>query len=156
MSDTGHEISWDGVIENDSPEFVILPEGDYSFEVAKIERARHSGSEKLPACGKATVHIKVEGEEGVAIIKHNLFLHSVTEGMLCAFFAAIGQRRKGQKATMDWSRVVGSKGMAKVGIKKWTNDEGREIVTNEIKKFYDPEAPTKEAKGKVGYEPGKF
>ena len=27
------ELGWDDEIEKDGPEFVLLPEGDYSFEV---------------------------------------------------------------------------------------------------------------------------
>jgi hypothetical protein len=49
---------------------------------------------------------------------------------------------------MNWSRVVGSKGRCKIGTRKWTNDEGKEMVFNEVKKFYEPEAK--------GFTPGKF
>ena len=145
---TEGELGWDDVIENDSPEFVILPDGDYNFEVVDFERGRHNGSEKLPPCNKAIVHIRIEGKEGVSTIKHQLFLHTITEGMLCAFFAGIGQRQKGEKMKMNWNAVVGSKGRCKVGTRKWTNDEGKEMVFNEIKKFYEPEAK--------GFTPGKF
>lgn len=145
---TEGELGWNDVIENDSPEFVILPDGDYNFEVVDFERGRHNGSEKLPPCNKAIVHIRIEGKEGVSIIKHQLFLHTITEGMLCAFFAGIGQRQKGEKMKMNWSRVVGSTGRAKIGTRKWTNDEGKEMTFNEIKKFYEPEAK--------GFTPGKF
>ena len=142
------ELGWDDVIENDSPEFVILPDGDYDFEVVDFERGRHNGSEKLPPCNKAIVHIRIEGKEGISIIKHQLFLHTITEGMLCAFFTGIGQRQKGERLKMNWNAVVGSKGRCKVGIRKWTNDEGKEMTFNEIKKFYEPE-------GK-GFTPGTF
>ena len=145
---TEGELGWNDVIENDSPEFVILPDGDYDFEVIDFERGRHNGSEKLPPCNKAIVHIRIEGKEGVSTIKHQLFLHTITEGMLCAFFTGIGQRQKGERLKMNWSRVVGSKGRCKVGTRKWTNDEGKEMVFNEVKKFYEPEAK--------GFTPGKF
>ncbi|MDD4431716.1 MAG: hypothetical protein PHF61_09995 [Bacteroidales bacterium] len=146
--DVDRELSWDDPIENDSPEFVVLPEGDYDFEVIEFERGRHNGSEKLPPCNKAVVHIKIEGKEGVSIIRHNLFLHTKTEGMLCAFFTAIGQRQKGEKVTMNWNAVVGSKGRAKVGIRTWKNDNGQEMTFNEIKKFYEPQSKS--------FTPGKF
>jgi len=145
---TEGELSWDDVIENYSPEFIILPDGDYDFEVVDFERGRHNGSEKLPPCNKAIVHIRIEGKEGISIIKHQLFLHTITEGMLCAFFTGIGQRQKGERLKMNWSRVVGSKGRCKIGTRKWTNDEGKEMVFNEVKKFYEPEAK--------GFTPGKF
>jgi hypothetical protein len=152
MSNNGYEINWDDSIENDGPDFVVLPEGDYAFEVVEFERARHNGSDKLPPCNKAIVHIKIQGQGGTTTIKHNLFLHSITEGMLCAFFAGIGQRKRGEKVTMNWNAVVGATGKAKVGLRKWNNDKGEQISSNEIKKFYDPEegAPAK------GFKAGSF
>ena len=143
------ELQWEDVIESDGPEFIVLPEGDYEFEVTGFERARHAGSEKLPACNKAIIHLKIEAPQGSTTVKHNLFLHTITEGMLCAFFTAIGHRKKGEKLTMNWNKVIGSKGKAKVGVKKWTNDEGRAMEFNEVKKFYEP---TPEAK----FEAGRF
>lgn len=149
-NDIGRELGWDDAIENDGPEFITLPEGDYDFEVISFERARHNGSEKLPACNKAVVSIKVTGKEGTTTIKHNLFLHTITEGMLCAFFVGIGQRKHGERLTMNWNTVVGSKGRCKVGIRKWTNDEGKEFTSNEIKKFYEPETQ------QTMFQAGKF
>lgn len=150
---TERELGWDDVIEKDGPDFITLPEGDYNFEVINFERARHPGSDKLPPCNKAIVHIKIEGPEGVSIIKHNLFLHSITEGLLCSFFTAIGQRRKGEQVTMNWNKVVGSKGRAKIVIHKWKNDEGREFISNEIKRFYEPEEDKPQG---VGFQAGRF
>jgi hypothetical protein len=152
MSEIEKELSWDDQIENDGPEFVILPEGDYDFEITGFERGRYNGGDKLPPCNIATVQIKVEGSEGTTTINHKLFLHSKTEGMLCAFFTAIGQRKKGEKVTMNWNAVAGSTGRCKVGVRKWKNDKGEELIFNEIKKFYEPAegAPTKK------FEAGRF
>ena len=85
------ELGWDDQIEKDSADFVILPEGDYDFEVEYMERGRHNGSDRLPPCNKATLSVRLMAEDGQeAVIKHNLFLHSKCEGLLCAFFTAIG------------------------------------------------------------------
>ena len=149
VNNQGRELSWDEQIENDGPDFTLLPEGDYDFVVVNFERGRHPGSEKLPPCNKAVVHLKIEAPEGMTIIKHNLFLHTITEGMLCAFFAGIGQRKKGERFTMNWSAVIGSKGKAKVSTRKFKNDKGEDLAFNEIKKFYEPS----ESKG---FEAGRF
>lgn len=134
MENQDREFGWDDQIENDGAEFVLLPEGDYEFEVTTFERGRHNGSEKLPPCNKATLTIKVFGADGQeTILKHNLFLHSKCEGMLCAFFTSIGQRKHGEKVTMNWNAVTGSRGRCKFGIKTY---EGKQY--NEIKKFYEP------------------
>lgn len=138
-TNTGREFGWDDSIEKDS-EFTLLPDGDYDFEVTAIERGRHAGSDKLPPCNKATVSLRIEGPEGETTIKHNLFLHSTVEGLLCAFFASIGQRKKGERITMNWNAVVGSTGRCKIGTRKWTGDKGDEFTSNDVKKFYEKEA----------------
>lgn len=140
MSDViEREFGWDDEIVNDGPYFVLLPEGDYQFEITGFERARHNGSEKLPPCNKAVVTVKIETAEGVASLKHNLFLHTKCEGMLCSFFTGIGHRKHGEPLKMNWNKVVGSKGKCKVIQKPWTKDNNETIMLNEIKRFYEPE-----------------
>lgn len=147
----GRELGWDDSIENDGAGFLILPEGDYDFEVVGFERGRFAGSDKLPACNKAIVKIKLMGDTGSVTIDHQLFLHTRTEGLLCAFFVGIGQRKHGEKVTMNWNKVVGSKGRCKVHIEKWiSNTTGKELQSNKISKFYEPQTqPT-------SFTPGSF
>ena len=54
----GRELGWNDTIEHDS-EYTLLPEGDYDFEVTRLERARHNGSAKLPACNKAVLTLRL-------------------------------------------------------------------------------------------------
>lgn len=133
------ELQWDDTIEKESSDFVLLPEGDYNFVVDSFERGRHGGSEKLPACNKAILKLRVESDKGTALITHNLFLHTKTEGLLSAFFESIGQKKKGEKMAMNWSRVPGATGRAKVGIHTYANKDGEERQSNDIKKFYPKE-----------------
>jgi len=153
MSEVERELGWDDQIENDGPDFEILPEGDYDFEVVGFERGRHTGSDKLPACNKAIVSIRISGTAGISTIKHQLFLHAKTEGLLCAFFTGIGQRKHGERLTMNWNKVVGSKGRCKVYIDKWiSNTTGKELTSNKISKFYDPP----DTKPAANFQPGRF
>lgn len=140
--DMGREFNWDDVIQNDSDEFILLPEGDYDFEVKSFERGRHTPGQdsKLPPCNKAILKIKVTNEAGQSTtITHNLFLHSRCEGMICAFFTAIGQRKHGEPLRMNWNTVVGSRGRCKVGVRTWKSKSGEDMKSNEIKRFYEPE-----------------
>lgn len=119
------EFGWDDVIEKDSSGFVQLTPGDYQFTVTNFERARHTPdpqnkNAKLPACNKAIITVEIETAEGIAILTHNLFLHSSTEGMLSAFFGAIGQKKHGEPLKMNWNTVVGAKGVARINKRKGT------------------------------------
>jgi hypothetical protein len=155
INNEGRELGWDDIIEAESNDFVLLEAGDYDFEVTGFERARHNGSDKLPPCNKAIVEITVNSTKGKCVIKHNLFLHTITEGMLSSFFKAIGQKKAGETVKMDWNKVVGAKGRAKVGIRKWTSKNGEELSNNEIKKFYEAESiPQSTPQG--NFEAGRF
>lgn len=143
------EFDWDDTIEKESPDFITLAEGDYEFEVISFERARYNGGEKLPACNQAKLKLQVTTEDGIATVQYNLFLHSRCEGMLSAFFNAIGQKKHGEKLKMDWGKVVGSKGRARIGTKVY-NDK----TYNEVKRFYEPDATTQQTG--TNFKPGSF
>ena len=149
-TDVEVELDWDAEIEKESPEYITLPEGEYEFEVVNFERARYAGGDKLPPCNQAKVKLQVTVPEGIATINHNLFLHSRCEGILSAFFNCIGQKKHGEKLKMDWGRVLGSKGRAKIGTKVYN-----EKTFNEVKRFLEPEASTQPAGGKT-FKPGSF
>lgn len=136
----GRALDWNDTIENDGGDFTLLPEGVYPFRVTKFERARFSGSEKMPACNSAKLTIEVGDAENSTTITHNLYLHTKTEGLICAFFRAIGARKHGERVVMDWNKVVDSHGMCKVSIRKWKGKDGSDRESNEIKKFLDPVA----------------
>lgn len=163
--DMGHEIGWDDPIENDNS-FDLVPEGDYNFRVLKFERGRHNGSAKLPPCNKAILTIEVWNETSRTVIIHNIFLHSKTEGMLCEFFTAIGQRKHGEKLVPRWNQVTGATGTCKVIVDKYQNQNGGESTNNKIRKFYDkpaqqtayqqPPQQTYSLRGNTAYTPGAF
>lgn len=149
-TDVGMELDWDSEIEKEAPGFILLPEGDYEFEVTSFERARYAGGDKLPPCNQAKVRLQITTPDGISTINHNLFLHSRCEGMLSAFFNCIGQKKHGEKVQMNWGKVIGSKGRAKVGIKTYNEKQ-----YNEVKRFLEPEAPTQPT-GNTTFKPGKF
>lgn len=136
------ELGWEDIISKDADEYeyALLPEGDYNFTVESFERGRHPGSEKLPACNKAILTLRIDAPEGTVKIPHNLFLHSKTEGMLSAFFSSIGQKKKGEPLKMNWGAVTGATGKAKVSIHHYKNKNGEDRQSNQIKKFYPKES----------------
>lgn len=146
------ELTWDSEIEDTGPSFVLLPEGDYEFEVVHWERQRYDGGPKLPPCPMAVVHLRVKGPVGETTIQHRLFLHSRTQGLIFDFFVAVGLMQRGQKASMPWNQIVGRTGRAKIGVRTWTGQDGNERQSNEIRRFYDPN----EQQAVPAYQAGSF
>ena len=141
MSEIGRELGWNDVIEKDST-YTLLEEGDYDFVVKAFERGRHAGSAKLPPCNKAILTIEVSNDQQATQITHNLFLHTTTEGILCAFFTAIGARKHGDKLVMDWNKVIGAHGRCHVIIDTFTKKDGAEGKSNKIARFLEPDEQT--------------
>lgn len=148
--DDDRVLGWDDTVENDGPNFVLLPDGEYEFEVVQFERGHYSGGEKLPPCPQAIVQLKVRVPDGETTIRHNFFLHSKVEGLICSFFTCIGLRRRNEPFKMNWPQTIGCRGRAKIGRRTYN---GREY--NEVRQFLEPEGyaappPT------TSYQPGRF
>lgn len=133
------ELDWDSEIVADS-EFTLLPPGLYSFTVAGYERAQHTPTNpngKLPSCNKAIVSIKIVANEGETTLKHNLFLHTSVEGLLSAFFGAIGLKKKGEPLKMPWNQITGATGVCKVGIREHNGNQYNEVKSMIYKEDVD-------------------
>ena len=159
------ELGWEDVIQNDSTGGVLLPEGEYSFVVTAVERARHGGSAKLPPCNKSILTLSLADDAGrTGQLRHNLFLHTKCEGLLCAFFLAIGLRQHGEPLRMRWD-IVGRRGRCQVSQRSYTGNDGKEHKTNDIERFlepvpttsalpqYQPFAQTAQSMPQLGYPP---
>lgn len=142
MNDGEKVLGWDDSISNDSQgDFEVAEPGQYAFEVVNLTRARHQAQAggKLPDCPKAIITVRIYTKDGDKVdIKHNLFLHSRCEGMLCAFFRAVGQRKHGEVLRPDWSRVIGSRGRCNIGVREYTGTDGQKHKANEVRSFLDP------------------
>jgi len=130
-------MDWNDSIESDGTEYILLPEGDYNFEVINFERGRFPGSAKIPACNKASIVVQVSTKDGVATVKFDLLLYRTLEWRISGFFRSIGQKKHGEKLTMDWNRVVGSKGRAHFKQRTYVNNQGEEKSINDIAYFID-------------------
>lgn len=121
-----HELGWEDELTKDSGGYIDLTPGDYQFTVIKFERGRHTPNPqnqkpgKLPSCNKAILTLQIETEKGDALLTYNLFMHTSTEGLLSAFFGAIGQKKHGEPLKMNWNTVLGAKGVCKVNKRKGT------------------------------------
>lgn len=141
------ELGWEDSIAKED-DFILLPEGDYDFTVESFERARFAGSDKVPPCNQANLKIRIDTPQGKVYINHMLLLHSKTESFVSAFFASIGQKKKGQPCTMNWQLVPGAKGRCKVFQEPYNGN-----VYNKVKRFLPKET---QAPNATSYTPGQF
>ena len=130
------EFGWEDEISDEGKELVLLPEGDYDFTVSKIERARHSGSEKMPPCNLAKVTVTVWGQEDKTEITENLFLCNKMEWKLSQFFLSIGLKKHGEPLRMNWAAAQDKTGKCHVYVDPFKRKDGSEGKSNKIKKFY--------------------
>lgn len=145
---TNREFGWNDEVSEEST-FTLLEEGDYRFRMTSLERGRHNGSDKLPPCNKATVTLEILDDGGTVLteIKHNLFLHSVVEGRLSAFFLATGAKKHGEPLNIakGFQDSVGRVGRCHIYVDTWTGSDGQTRKSNKIKYFIDPEKAPKPA-----------
>ena len=87
----------------------LITEEDYNFVVTNFEKGRFPGSAKIPATNKETKSIQIFSELGVTSMKFDLILSKALNWKLSAFFRSIGQKKRGEKNTMDWNKVLGEK-----------------------------------------------
>lgn len=140
QANENYAIGWDDEITGDGQEFILLPEGDYDFEVVGFERGRFPGGKKLAPCNQAVLKLKVATPDGDAMISDNLLMCRPMQWKISAFLIAIGQKKKGEDVRPDWNAMVGATGRAKIGIRHWENAEkGTSGDSNQVEKYYPKE-----------------
>ena len=129
-------LDWDDEIQED---FSILPEGDYLFEVEKMERGTFLGSDKLPPCKEARLTLRVETPDGPVRLWESFRLLRRLTFLIYPFFVSIGVIENGKKGRMDWSRVPGARGRFHSKPGQFTGSDGKMRDKNEITWLpYDP------------------
>ena len=131
--ENNYTYDWDSEINNESSEFVLLPEGDYDFTVEKFERGMFDGSDKLPACKKAIVTFTIWGAEDKISVTENFLLCSKLEWKLSSLFLSVGMKKHGEPLRMNWTGLVGQKGRCHIFAEPGKNSDK---LFNRIKKFY--------------------
>lgn len=132
-------IGWDDAICCDITEFTVLPDGDYPFTVVKFERQHHTGSAKMPACGKSVLTIRLDGGPlGTTLVTENLFMHQRMLWKIKQFLVSIGQgKEEDKKIHPRWTEVPGSSGRCHVAVQDYQSTKyGDTRQRNQITKFY--------------------
>lgn len=128
-------FGWNDAIENDGQEqetLIVVPEGDYDFKIVDFQRAKAKSGANM-----AHLTMRVESDKGASLIHEYIVLTSSQEWKISAFFRAIGQKKRGERVAMDWSKVNGAKGRAHVIVDKFTRNDGSEGESNKISRYID-------------------
>lgn len=159
MANTEEKVlGWDDEIQNDGEysgeESVILPEGNYDFEVIKTEKAWFDGSAKIPACNMAKVYLRIDGGElGKALCVENIYLLERLEWKAAAFLRAIGLKKHGEPVA--WRQLThcdGEKGRCKIYVDDYKGKDGETKQSNKVRNFFDKE----EQQPKKAFKKGAF
>ena len=150
-------LGWDDEIQNDGEysgdELVILPDGNYDFEVIKTEQAWYDGSDKIPACNMAKIYLRVDGGElGKALCVENIYLLERLEWKAAAFLRSIGLKKHGEP--IAWRQLThcdGERGRCRIYVDTYKKN-GEERQTNKVKNFFDKE----EQQPKKAFKKGAF
>ena len=140
-------FDWDDIIDDDGEQnqkdWVLLPEGDFDFEVYEVEKSWYNGSDKMPACPMAilTLNFKHPDDGMNCRVWDRFFLCGKMEWKLSSFFRSIGEKEHGSKVKMDWDSVEGKTGRAHV-IRTQYNGKDK----NEIKFYIDKPEQTRTLK----------
>lgn len=136
----GNALGWDDDFEAQESTFVLLPEGDYWFEITKLEKGRYNGSDKVPPCNKAIITFCIHAPQGDIIITENYMLIDLdwARRKMTEFFSAIGFAEKGgQRVRMHWTPdLIGKRGICHIAPRKYKTQDGDERQTNDLKKLY--------------------
>lgn len=159
MANTEEKIlDWDDEIQDDGEysgeENVVLPEGNYDFEVIKTEQAWFDGSAKMPACNMAKVYLRIDGGDlGKALCVDQIYLLERMEWKASAFLRAIGLKKHGEPVA--WRQLThcdGEKGRCKIYVDDYKGKDGETKQSNKVKNFFDKE----EQQLKKAFKKGAF
>lgn len=130
-------LDWNDRIEDDgSGEFTILPPGEYAFKVTGFEK-QHSHNSQAPMA-KVTLEVEHDGE--LVNVFDYLVLTKKAKWELCSFFRCLGLKKHGEPFVMQWNRVVGATGRAKLHVEKYTKKDGTTGESNKVKQYLDAPA----------------
>lgn len=131
-------LSWDSEITDGESTYFLPAVGEWRFTVKEYEKGYHSGTGKIKECPKATVTLVVTDGDKKCEIKEVLLLHTSMEWKLADFFRCLGLKKQGEKLKMEFDKITGLSGTARIRHEEWTNKNGETKISAKIDKFLDP------------------
>lgn len=138
----GEALDWDDEV-SDEGGFVLLPAGDYPFEVLKIDKEYFEGSEKTSACPRAAITLNILTGDGWVPLVDRILLNTKTAWRVSRFFEGLGfEKEENAEGKMvmkpHWNEAVGKQGWAKVKVRKFAKKDGSEGEANDVDSYLKP------------------
>lgn len=128
--------------EVEEQEYALLTPGEYEFTVDSVDYGDFNGSAKIPPCGKVTVNLHVDTDNGRAFLNNNFYVCKEGSGMIAAFYKSIGILKDGQKTFRpDWDAIKGKTGIVKTSQREYNGN-----MYNNVDRFIAPKKSAKPAK----------
>lgn len=142
---------WDSPIGNEANDdpFVVLPAGEYRFEVTALERGRYEGNPEkgIKACPMAKLTIKADGgDAGEAYVKESIFLNKRNAWKIKALFVSVGLvAADAEEFVPQWNGIVGCAGTCELKIRQFKAKNGDMVDSNDVKRFLPLSRPPAQA-----------
>jgi hypothetical protein len=134
---------WTDGITPDEGGFVLLPDGEASFEVLSMQRARRSVGD----CGTVnvcdmTLLVTSDANNQTSKLEASLPLHPKFTWKITQFFTSIGARKHGDTGRFvpDWGKITGTSGRCRITTRTYQKKAGGEGKANQVDAFLDPVA----------------
>ena len=137
--DEGRELDWgDKITVSEGSDYILLPPGDYNFTIAKFDRSRSHGSDKMPPCNMAIVYFNVHSDQGDVQVRENYLLSTKFLWKLSQLFCSVGLAKPGDELSMPWSSLPGRSGRLKLKHVNGTGEKANREY-NAIDRLYAQE-----------------
>lgn len=156
MAEEAKVYGWNDRVADEGGDgnYKTIAPGTYPFKVLKLEKEYFDGSAKLPPCPKAVYTLQVGLGEVSRHLDLHLMLVSSMGWKIHRFFEACNLKTPGDKDFQPrWDEAVGCTGWLELGKRKYTDKNGEEKETNDVKEWVLP-ADAEEARLKWTRETG--
>lgn len=134
-------FNFDTPIMAEEREFVLLPEGEYPFQITDIEKRFYEPgpNSKLPPCPEVVATLTIDGGSlGSTKVKMRLFYHSSTQWRVSNLFVSVGLAKTGEQFTPNPDPLLGKTGRCHVKQRTYQKNDGTEGKVNDVDRCLPP------------------
>ncbi len=123
-------LGFDEGLELSAEAYENLPDGQYSFTYAGMERGQSTPKNPTDsAYPTAVVTLQVQTPEGPRTLKHTFKMLRSKEGLIGSFFASLGCPKNSVtgKVQTQWNGAIGKRGKMELKTRTFKGSDGNEV-----------------------------